>query len=271
MRLLNYTFLLAVFSFVLPAVLVGQDNDFIGNNQAVNRIIKLRSSAIQPQTRVAQNPTSQAGVDTQKATPVVTGPPQIKYDEIGSPSAFPKRNPIVSSPNDFASPPKPTAQITTPRVTPSRTWQYTKPPVAKTNSRTRKTSSDQLKQTGSNMVEAVLITPKAVNLNQQAQMVVEMHNRGKETVDNVTLIATLPTHTKLVSSTPTPSKGEGQTYEFTVPRIGGSGSRIVTLNVVPTAKRSIDITTRVRVENSLHSTVSVQQPELSLAISGHSR
>lgn len=260
---------------LLPNTSFAQGDHFIGQDQSVNRIIKLRSSEVVPKTVTPD--TSRVATETRKTKAVYESPPQIRYDNIDVPRALQNPKPVVNTRNDFAAPPKPV--VATPTASyknRSKAWQYSKPPAvtpnvktkSTTQSRTNTRTNNQLKQSGSNMIETVLITPKSVNLNQQAQVMIELHNRGKEYVENITLLTTIPSHVKLGSSTPAPTNNEGQVYEFTIPRIGGSGSRSVTLNLTPTAKQPIGLTTRVRVENSIQSTVSVQQPELSLAISG---
>lgn len=253
-----------------------QGDRFIGQDQQVNRIIKLKSTKTVPQSVTPAPNTSRAATEARKTATVYDSPPQIRYDDIDVPRALSPK-PVVNTQSDFSAPPKPVVSSPTSSFQKrSKAWQYPNRPAVTPNVKTRtaaksKTNTktnNQLKRSGSNMIETVLITPKSVNLNQQAQVLIELHNRGKENVENISLFATIPSHVTLGSSTPAPTSSEGQVYEFTIPRIGGSGSRSVSLNLTPTAKQPFGLTTRVRVENSIQSTVSVQQPELSLAISG---
>lgn len=242
----------AILTFGLATNSLHAAQGFIGDDQPVNRVIKLQSGQ-------GSN----------------TAPPQVSYDDIEVPSALkslpvqgtqkvqqPTRKtpakPISFSPSAFGTTPamssglrplKPSSAV---RAEPSNVKGDGKMIVTKR----------------ANMISTEISSPKYVNVNQPAQVLVNLRNEGRDAVENVRLITTLPPHTKLVGSSPQPSNVEGQIYEFTVARIGADDSRQVTLNLVPTEKQPLEIDTQVRIDSQQRTLVAVRQPALSLMLSG---
>ena len=118
------------------------------------------------------------------------------------------------------------------------------------------------------LVSTEIRSPETVNVNQSAALQIKLKNLSSEVVENVKLIAEISEHAKFLSANPSPSKIEGRTYEFIIPRIGNERSQEVILNLVPTKKAPLKIGTQVVLENVQQTIVGVKQPELSLKIVG---
>ena len=270
-------------------------NDFIGQNQTVNRVIKLRSSELaQKAAENIANSTSQLESSARKN---FINPAQVKFEDIKSvPTELAKpkiaqpgitppgmsqssiAQPGITQPrvaqqlSEFVSPPVPTGMNPSnpfPRVADS--WNTPKQPAMSNaiQSAPGMTAGDKATTIeATNNIQTRIQIPKYVNVNQPAQMNISLNNAGKTAATNVTLVATLPEHVRLTGASPQPSGNEGQTYRFTIPRIGSLSTRQVEMTLVPTKKEAIDVMTVVQVESSSRASVAVRQPSISLSLSG---
>lgn len=270
----HFSFLTAAFVASvasLPHIANGQ-NDFIGQDQTVNRVIKLRSSELAQQA--AENIASRTSQLESSARKTITNPALVKFEDIKSVPTTLKMQPRVAQQlGEFVAPPAPSGMKPSnpfPRV--AESWnQATKPAVSNNGPLTPKTFADVDNGTtveATNNIQTKFQTPKYVNVNHPAQMNIALKNAGKTSVSNVTLVATLPEHVKLTNSSPKPTSNEGQTYRFSIPQIGGQSTRQVEMTLVPTKKQAIDVVTVVQVESSSRTTVAVRQPNISLSLSG---
>ena len=123
-------------------------------------------------------------------------------------------------------------------------------------------------QKSSSLLVTEINSPKFVNVNQTALFVIKIRNQGKDSVENVKLVAQLPAHTKLGSASPAPSDFDDQRCEFAISSIEANGVREIRLDLVPTEKLPIEIATQIIVENQQRTSVSVRQPVLSLVLNG---
>tara|TARA_B110000495_G_scaffold195887_1_gene204021 strand:- start:184 stop:1977 length:1794 start_codon:yes stop_codon:yes gene_type:complete len=228
-----------------------QRGDFQPRNPAQLRVIQLKNS----QTKQAGS--SQIVVSRQ---PLVN-PTQIQFDQTGSPIPQPPRATGLPLPknNQLLQPMAPIKPV--PIVRPRKKQLNSIPAKVKSRAGETLTIRNQL-------VSTEIRSPGTVNVNQSAVVQIKLKNLSSETVENVKLIAEISEHAKFISANPSPSKVEGRTYEFIIPRIGNEQSQEVVLNLVPTKKSPLKIGTQVVLENVQQTIVGVKQPELSLAIVG---
>ena len=202
-----------------------------------------------------------------------SNPALIKFEDIKKvPPALQQELPKFSQQKAFVSPPVPTRDTpaNTPRV--SNSWNFTpqQTPV-KTGPLTAQVataSNNGVAVQATNNIQTQIRLPKFVNVNQPARMNIALNNQGKNSVRNVTLLATIPAHVKLSSASPKPISNDGQVYKFSIPQIGSLSSRQVELTLIPTKKTAIEIATVVQVESTSRASVAVLPPEISISLSG---
>lgn len=148
-------------------------------------------------------------------------------------------------------------------------------PIERVKQRQRNTTTTEVKPSPgetltiqNQLVSTEIRSPGTVNVNQPAPLQIKLKNLSSETVHNVKLIAVISEHAKFLSANPTPSKVEGRTYEFIIPRIGNDQPQEITLNLVPTKKVPLKVGTQVVLENIQQTVVGVKEPELELDIQG---
>ena len=117
-------------------------------------------------------------------------------------------------------------------------------------------------------IQTQIMAPKSINVNQPADIFIQAQNIGQSGVKSVKLIAELPEHVKFAKSNPLPSNVNGQIYEFTLNNLGVQSKQIVKINLIPTAKLPLNISTQIKTESQQQLAVSVQQPVLDIAVSG---
>ena len=250
---------------------------FVGQDQSVNRVIKLRSAEMAQQA--AEKVTSETFQIESSARKAFSNPALIKFEDIKKvPPALQQELPKFSQQKAFVSPPVPTRDTpaNTPRV--SNSWNFTPQQTSMKTSPLMKTgpltpqvatgSSNGVAVQAANNIQTQIRLPKFVNVNQPAQMNIALNNQGKNSVRNVTLLATIPAHVKLSSASPKPISNDGQVYKFSIPQIGSLSSRQIEMTLVPTKKTAIDIATVVQVESTSRTSVAVRQPEISISLSG---
>ena len=264
-----------VFSIVVAAFTsVGQQaiaqDHFIGEGQTVNRVIKLKSTSTQKvQPKRILDKTSRGDVD-KRQTKAVANPNQIQFDEIQVPKTLQQRSrPVVSqqpetTPNVFQ-------QVKT-SLPPTSNMMTTGSVSTMSSSSTTKTMlpAEQVNIT-KQLVATEIRAPRFVNVDQNARVQISLRNMGEEDVNNVRLVTILPPYVKFVSSNPQPTQIDGQQHVFVVSKINASKMQQVVMNVVPTQKLPLDISTQMVVENRQSMVVGVQQPQLSINIDGPSQ
>lgn len=117
-------------------------------------------------------------------------------------------------------------------------------------------------------VQTQIVAPRTINVNQTARMFIHAQNIGKVDVNTFKLIATLPNHAKFVNSVPLPTNVNGQIYEFTLNSLNANGKQVVQLDVVPTAKLPLNISTQIQIESQQQVAVVVQEPVLDVTVDG---
>ena len=117
-------------------------------------------------------------------------------------------------------------------------------------------------------IQTQIIAPRTTNINQTARFFVQAQNIGTANVSNFKLIATLPPHAKFVGSNPQPSNVSGQQYEFTFHSLNPRSKQTVQLDISPTEKLPLNISTQVQIESQQQVAVTVQQPVLQVAVQG---
>jgi uncharacterized repeat protein (TIGR01451 family) len=267
---------LALFALAMSAYgqLALAQEHFIGEEQAVNRVIKLRSQPTQKPAITKQvAETTSRGEKVDRNTKPVANPNEIQFDDIKLPRTLQHQiRPVVQKNT------APREQKSILRTADQQQFLPAPPSASNSPSNVRsevaKTKQYETTETvtiRNSMVSTEIRSPQTVNVNQSAQLQINLRNLSDETIDNVKLIAQIPEHAKFVSATPRPTRTEGQTFEFVVPRIGGERTQQVLLNVIPTTKVALEIGTQVILENAQQTVVGVQQPELKMRLSGPAR
>ena len=267
---------------------------FIGESQAVNRVIQLRSKAQSNIPKKAiDNVTSRGNRIARQTTPMTQVKTKYTLQPVVPRALQDQRGPVVeeatmspnSSSSQFMATPVKTAPFkaapaktvpfkATPiqaapskRTTPMVSSSWSKKPATSKASSARSTSKEIVTKR-SNMISTEITSPRYININETAQIKIDVHNKGDDAVENVKLIATIPTNARLTSSSPQATHTAGQNYEFSIQRIGGEDVRQIVLNLVPTQKVPLNIETQVRVDSTQKTLVSVRQPNLSLSLTG---
>lgn len=247
-------------------LVLGQEH-FIGDGQGVKRVINLRAQAMQtqvPPARVAD--TTSRGYRADRRTQPVTNPNQIQFDDIQVPRRL---QPVVQNSIDDGLQKSVLLSDDRPQFVPASPITSNDTRIARLqDTNTRPDNPTNTVTLRKSMVSTEIRSPQTVNVNQVAELQINLRNLSDEIIDNVTLIAKIPEHTKFDSATPSPTRQDGQTLEFVVPRIGKGRAQQILLNVIPTQKSPLEIGTRVLVENNQQIVVGVQQPELKMEISG---
>ena len=234
----------------------------------VARVIRLKTEDIA--TRTVENVSEKAEKVTQNFTAVgerlasnplapaarVNSPFQIDSEVIGSDQAVAK--PAASSGFQPASRAIQKATTKQPATTPQQSL--------KAEPRTSVTAGANRSQAAPVLATEVT-APEYINLNEVASMQIAVRNNGKTQVDNVRLFAQLPDHATYSGAAPEPITNHGE-YEFVIDRIAPGQSRQIRIDVVPTEKRPLEISTRVVMESSQTVAVGVRQPQLSVTIDG---
>ena len=171
---------------------VSAQDHFIGQDQPVNRVIRLRSSELKKQVDQKIQAETSRIKSSARMTPALTNPSDVKFDDLNVPKSL-QQQPVV---NDFSSPPVPINMPTQPaRV--ARTFDSPLTARVEDNKPTERVETKQLTLKASNAIETEIKSPKFVNVNQEAPIQINLRNQGKTSVQNVTLIATIPAHTQL--------------------------------------------------------------------------
>jgi uncharacterized repeat protein (TIGR01451 family) len=118
------------------------------------------------------------------------------------------------------------------------------------------------------LIQTSINSPRFVNVNKEATIKIDVTNTANIPVNAVGFTAVLPTHTKLISATPTPSAIDGQVLKFDLDSINPRDAREIILRVQPTVREPIDIMTSVRTETEQKVLVAVREPQLSVVING---
>lgn len=281
-RSFSYLVLFAVLVGLTAESVNGQDS-FVGEDQPVRRIIKLRSPGTTPddasETPVVETTESASGAiaePTPTSAPAV--PPSVEFDEIDSeataadPSAPVNQEsyPVPASPLEIAERANP--------ATPQN--ESAQQPIEPQNDKTVSISTPE--QTVGQIIDPAMLnvaestslviteikSPKYVNVNQIAPMMIQVRNQGTRTVNNAKIVAKLPAHTQLADATPMPQSQDEQHVVFAVPAIEADGIYEVRMSLIPKEKKPLDIATHVVVENQQQTSVDVRQPELKLSLQG---
>lgn len=118
------------------------------------------------------------------------------------------------------------------------------------------------------LIRTRIQSPPFINVNKPAEVGIEIINSGDAPVAAVSLLATLPEHTRLVSAEPEPAAVEGNQLRFDLASLAGHQSGNITLSIVPTEKLPINIRTAIQTEQHQQVALAVRQPELKLEIKG---
>ena len=233
-----------------------------------SRVIQLRSSAKAAATKINE------AVAVPKS--LVTAPGDIRFDRIGS-------DPVVPVPATLkapAVPAKPTqarrvqsVAPTTPRIAQVKPDSYVNPSPVKSRPTTRSAStttnrSNHSVSRSAPAITAEIVAPKFINVNEVAKMTINVRNTGNTEIQNVRLLTTLPEHARFESSVPRPSDSSGQRFEYLIPTVGPNQTRQVTIDMVPTQKRALEIGTDILVENRHSIAVGVREPILQVRVEG---
>ena len=239
----------SIFATAIICGLVSLNSDALAGHQS-GGVIQL-----QPQTGATiqkTEPQTVSRVRRQSFVPSVQGLPQVAAEPIATPKAPP--TPV--------SKPVAVKRIQPPKKSP--TVQVAKSSPQKVS---RSTSSTIVNNDDSS-IRTTIQSPKFVNLNKPALVKVNLQNTGKTSVGQVEFLVALPTSTKLASATPEPTNVDGQVLQFNLKTLNTNETRQIILNVVPTERTEINITTSVRTEAQQNVLVAVREPQLQATITG---
>lgn len=237
----------SVFATAIVCGLVSFSSDVLASQQS-GGVIQL-----QPQTgatiRKAASQTV-SRVRRQSFVPSVQGLPQVSAEPITPPSAPTPTKPVAVKKTQ---PPKKSLAIQ----------------VANNSSvRTTRTGSSKIVNNNDSAIRTTIQSPKFINLNKPAAVSVNLENTGKTAVGQVEFLVALPTSIKLASATPEPTMVEGQMLQFNLKTLNSNETRQIVLNVVPTERTEINITTSIRTETQQNVLVAVREPQLQASING---
>lgn len=222
-------------------------------------------------TRLALNPLSNLNnpvVST--ASTKVTSAPQVAFDEIdGSnsdnsfkPSSF--KSPSVQAPK--VSQTKVQEKFTQPKVyiqdkqTPASNVSY-----AKRSSTGVVTSAPVRRNESAPFVTTTVSVPEFVNVDEVVTVKIDVRNQGKIPVNNVKLVANLPSDVQIESR-----QGQVQAgmCSFEINSLQPGDSRQLTMDVVTTQKQPLNIQTALTISNRSSIKVGVRQPKLAISVKG---
>lgn len=282
----------AAFALFSPFASIYAQDQFIGENQPVKRVIQL-----QPQNGSQVPATNNAASQFNPITATL-GKPTVGFDEIQVPDVLSKvpqkqgaqalkplkpatlgnqYSPLAPTATSPVTRPQLGSTATSPQIkksfTPAIPVKFATTPTAPptTANTTASAAATAITSDSQSMVKTSIEFPKFVNVNKTAPIQITVSNSGKTAVENVGFTATLPAHAELISSSPKPISVDGQTLKFELNRIGAEDKREIVLQVRPTTRQPIDIETNVTTENVQKVLMAVRQPELSLVINGPSQ
>jgi uncharacterized repeat protein (TIGR01451 family) len=278
MRRFSRFLILAAITFMAGTVantaLQAQDH-LIGEDQSVNRVIQLRSSAVKPPVLPKAIEKTSRTVQPRAVKPNarVARAPQVQFDEI-KPGTVPSvlqstRNATtrIEQRSNMGAP----LQVQSNMIKPNqkRGWEGTKIQTAQAGENWSQTSTEPLSVTNSApVINTMIEAPRYINLNQTATMRIKMMNVGETTARQVRLIATLPEHAKFARAIPRPTRSEGQTHEFLLTNVAAKQMREIAIDLVPTQKSALDISTEVIIENTQRIAIAVREPKLKMKLKG---
>ena len=128
-----------------------------------------------------------------------------------------------------------------------------------------------LKSVSASSIQTQIIAPRFINVNEQTQLSLKVENVGAADVSNVRLIAVLPAHAKFVAATPKPTRVNGNEYEFSFDTLAARKKQFIRLDIKPTTKAPMDISTNVQIASTQRVAVRVRQPILEMNVKGPAR
>ncbi len=129
-------------------------------------------------------------------------------------------------------------------------------------------TEDMLETRSTPAIQTQIIAPRSITISKPARMYIQAQNVGEFDVDEVKVIATLPSHAKFSNSIPRPTSVNGQKFEFTLNSLKAGGKQVVQLDVTPTEKLPLNISTQIQIASQQQVAVSVKQPVLEVQIDG---
>ena len=113
-----------------------------------------------------------------------------------------------------------------------------------------------------------LIAPRDINMNQTATIRVQLKNVGEDSLNNVKFIAQLPEHARFETARPQPTNVEDGQIEFSSIQLASRSNSFIEIDVVPTEKAPINISTQIQYVNEQQIGINVRQPELDIQVAG---
>lgn len=221
---------------------------FVGDKQPVNRVIRL-----QPQTGATiqqAEPATVSRVQRNGLQPVAA--PSVGYEKIQVPKVLQGGQATVAAKPVSAKPPKAVSKSYVPAAPSRSTATAGKPMISKLDS----------------AIVTTIQSPRFVNVNKEATVTAQLTNTGKTAVGQVEFVVALPGHVKMISASPQPAAVDGQLVRFNLRGMNANEKQTVRMNVVPSQRAQIDITTSVRTESQQKVLVAVRQPQLQAIING---
>lgn len=251
--------------------------DFNPQNDVVSRVIELKqpfqqktmeaASAVTDSMksvgeRLAKNPvadfTAKKVDNATSAVKKVTdqfAPSNVEFDVIGSatPTTTTTKALPKSGPQSYSAPPVPPAneslsfsKTTGTFVSPAETNRLAKTPI----------------------VSVEVESPKFVNVNEPADVKINLRNAGSQGVQRAHFSITMPKDAELASAEPQPASNENGRLKFVVAGLAPSQNRTIALKVVPKTKRTLAFETQLQVLEEQPVSISVREPKLVLQVDG---
>ncbi len=117
-------------------------------------------------------------------------------------------------------------------------------------------------------IDSQIEMPAYLNLHQPANIKLTIVNNGDVAAASVKVLADIPAHAKFVKSNPAPIKMNEQRYEFQLFDLAAQQSREISIELIPTEKKPIDMSAEIVVENAQRFSVSVREPRIKLNLQG---
>lgn len=258
--------------------------DFIPQNDVVSRVIELQKPFQQTATnaaaaindgaksvgqRLAQNPAADfAGNKIKSATAAVkdmTGqfsPSDVQFDVIGS-----QNQKQAGSGSKMTSAAKADASAT---MAPESTkMSFTKGTAGSADSVVSPAEINRTAKTP--IVTAEIATPDFVNVNQPADVIINLRNAGSQNVQRVLFSVAMPQGTEFVSAKPKPISQENGMLKFEIAGMTSNQNREINLRVLPKTKRTMRFETQLEIVETQTVSVSVREPKLVLSVDGPSQ
>ena len=279
-------FLIGVAGASLFSTAQAQDGFVESFQGEASRVIQLKSqieaeveetaAAISSRTtRLATNPLAIADPPAPTLAPPLITKPRVAYDEIGSAEPFTPPKPAIKPSDDNGFKPvnsdtfKPVYVAQAPVTQVAPIAPKTTPAIKTTYKKVSTPISAPIRRSEvAPLVTTTISAPEHINVNEVAQVKIDVKNPGKVTAYGVSLVAMLPANVKVESRQGNFVDGQ---CTFEINSLEPGETRQLLLDIVTSEKRALDIETSLKISSRDRVKVGVRQPHLVIAVDGPSQ